>query len=559
MRTAPAYERCLLAPGRTLSGELPVNSQCLPFSQIPHTNKLFSDYISDFQKVQQFYSRSPYSADWMQDNSSAQRYDPARRHFVADILERQNKNWGASPSAIESIARLRNGASAIVTGQQVGLFGGTAFSLYKALTALRLARQAQDAGVDAVAIFWLATTDHDLAEINHISIPGAPQELISTSSGFANAPVGTVRLGSEIEALVNSAAEILGNTEIAAALRESYAPGVTLGDAYGRLFARIFADWGLILLDAADPDLHTVARPIYLAAIEQAEKLDDALLARGNELEKSGYHQQVKVTASSTLLFALQEGARLPIHRKANGGANGEFLLGSQRISRGDLLQRITSTPQDFSANVLLRPVVQDYLLPTLAYVGGAAEVAYFAQVDVVYRALLGKATPIIPRFSATLVEPKIAKLLKRYSLDLSDLFHGPERLRETIATRTLPQDLQTALNDANSSIDKSLDAIKRRLEKLDPTLLDSATRAGSKMHYQLKRLSARAARAELIRNEILTRHAETLSNALFPNKLLQEREVAGIYFLARYGKELLHQLYETVHTDCVDHQIVSL
>jgi bacillithiol synthase len=176
-----------------------------------------------------------------------------------------------------------------------------------------------------------------------------------------------------------------------------------------------------------------------------------------------------------------------------------------------------------------------------------------------VYRALLGKATPIIPRFSATLVEPKIAKLLKRYSLDLSDLFHGPERLRETIATRTLPQDLQTALNDANSSIDKSLDAIKRRLEKLDPTLLDSATRAGSKMHYQLKRLSARAARAELIRNEILTRHAETLSNALFPNKLLQEREVAGIYFLARYGKELLHQLYETVHTDCVDHQIVSL
>jgi len=259
------------------------------------------------------------------------------------------------------------------------------------------------------------------------------------------------------------------------------------------------------------------------------------------------------------LLFTLHNGARVPIHRRVNGGGDAEFLIEDQRIARAELLQRIASSPRDFSANVLLRPVVQDYLLPTLAYVGGAAEVAYFAQADVVYRALLGKATPIVPRFSATIIEPKIGGLLEKYKLTLPDLFHGPERLREVIAAKTLPPDLQSAMDEANASIEKSLAKVKDRLAQLDSTLVDSAKRAGSKMHYQLERLRARAARAELLRNEILSRHAETMSNALFPEKGLQEREVAGIYPLARHGLDLLQQLYETIHPDCLDHQVVSL
>jgi len=539
-----------------------VNSQCLPFSQIPHTTKLFSDYISDFRKLQPFYSASPYGDEWLNTRSAASQYDLSRRSRIADILERQNRSWGASSETLKNVARLREGASVVVTGQQVGLFGGTAFSLYKALSALRLAQQARDSGVDAVAVFWLATTDHDLAEINHVSIPdnkGVLQKFVSTSSGVANAPVGTVVLGSEIEAVVNAAAELLGETDLTAALRESYRPGEKLGDAYARLFSRLFAEWGLILLDAADPELHAVSQPIYQAAIEQAEQLDEALLARGRELEKAGYHQQVKVTAASTLLFALKNGERTPIHRKANGGSASEFTVGAERISREDLLKRIASSPQQFSANVLLRPVVQDYLLPTLAYVGGAAEVAYFAQVDVVYKALLGKSTPIMPRFSASIVEPKIAGLLEKYKLSLPDLFHGPERLRETIAAKTLPSDLQQALQRANDTVDKSLAAVKAQLAQLDSTLVDSASRAEAKMHYQLQRLRARAARAELVRNEVLTRHAERLSNALYPEKGLQEREVAGIYFLSRYGNDLLQQLYEQIHPDCLDHQVITV
>jgi bacillithiol biosynthesis cysteine-adding enzyme BshC len=325
------------------------------------------------------------------------------------------------------------------------------------------------------------------------------------------------------------------------------------------LFARLFADWGVILLDASDPELHRVAEPIYHAAIERAGELDDSLLARGKELESAGYHQQVKVTPSSTLLFTLKNGARVPVHRRANGSHSIDYLIGEDVFPQPELLRRITSAPQHFSANVLLRPVVQDFLLPTLAYTGGAAEVAYFAQAAVVYRALLGRVTPVIPRFSATIVEPKPKVLLDRYGLALLELFQGPEPLRQTLAAHALPQELQSAFDHAGVSLQQSLTAIRDSLARLDKTLVEAADNAGSKMHHQLEQLRARAARAELRQSEVLDRQAALLSNALYPNKTLQEREIAGIYFISRHGTDLLRQLYEFIHTDCLDHQIILI
>ena len=539
-----------------------VKAHCLPFSQIPHTTRLFADFLSHSPHTQPFYPRSANFCEWLKEENASLNYDPALRQRVAVILERQNQAWDASLKTLENLARLRAGASAVVTGQQVGLFGGPSFALYKALTAVKLADEATRAGVDCVPIFWLATTDHDLAEINHVSLPGAnatPVRLTSSAQGLPEAPVSTVTFGPEIEPLVEEALALLGESDHSRLLRQCYRPGETMGSAFARLFARLFADWGVILLDASDPELHQAAEPIYRAAIERAPELDDALLSRGQALEAAGYHQQVKVTPSSTLLFTLRDGARVPIHRRINGDSSIDFLVGDERIPQAEMVGRIAAAPHHFSANVLLRPVVQDYLLPTLAYTGGAAEVAYFAQAGVVYQALLGRVTPVIPRFSATVVEAKPQALLERYGLALPDLFHGPDALRELLGERTLPRDLETAFGQANTSLENSLAAIRDALARLDVTLVDAASRAGSKMQHQLTELRARAARAELRQSEVLGRHAELLSNNLFPNKALQEREVAGIYFVARYGTGLLHQLYDTIHTDCLDHQVVSL
>jgi bacillithiol synthase len=545
-------------------GALSVKAHCLPFSQIPRTTPLFTDFLAYSGKVQPFYPRSPQLLEWIKQEEQNIRYESSRRDHVAAILQRQNESWGASPQTLANLDRFRKGAAAVVTGQQVGLFGGPTFSIYKALTAIKLAADATAAGVDAVPVFWLATYDHDLAEVNHVSLPnadGALEVLTTSSHAASGAPVSAVHLGDEIQPIVNQAVALLGDTDATALLRETYRPGETLGSAFARFYSNLFADWGVIVLDASDPELHRVAEPIYRAAIEVADELAKALLDRGEALEAAGYHQQVKVTPSSVLVFTIQKGARLPIHRVIQGEGN-EFVIGganAEKLTKAELLDRVRSTPEEFSPNVLLRPIVEDYLLPSLAYTGGPAEAAYFAQAGVVYERLLGRVTPIVPRFSATLVEPKMQRLLERHGIAVPDVFVGAGALRAQLAASGLPGDLQSAFDSTKNSLNSNQSAVKQKLAKLDRTLVDAAETAFSKMQYQLERLYTQAARAEAQKSELVARHAAQLSQALYPEKDLQERAIGAIYFLARYGKDFLGELYHSIQPDCHDHQIVEL
>ena len=236
-----------------------MKSQCLPFQQIPHSTHLFLDYLSYTPSVRDFYPRSPIFPEWVKDESQHVVYDGVRRAKVSEILERQNRAWGASPKTLANLERFRRGALAAVTGQQVGLFGGPLFSIFKALTAVKLAEQATAAGVDCVPVFWLATEDHDLAEVNHVALVsehGLPEPFAAESRAFesnavADAPVGTIKFGPEIKPVAERAAAMLGDSEVTTWLRQAYRPGETLGSAFALLFARLFADWGVILLDPA--------------------------------------------------------------------------------------------------------------------------------------------------------------------------------------------------------------------------------------------------------------------------------------------------------------------
>jgi len=555
-----------------MCGELPMKAQCLPFAQIPHSTRLFLDYLSYAPSVRGMYPRSPIFSEWVKEESQRVAYDAARRAKVSEILERQNRAWGASAKALANIERFRRGALAAVTGQQVGLFGGPLFSIFKALTAVKLAEQATAAGVDCVPVFWLATEDHDLAEVNHVALVsehGLPEPFVVESRAFesnavADAPVGAVKFGAEIEPVVERAATLLGDSEVATWLRQAYRPGETLGSAFALLFTRLFADWGVILLDPAGldstgKDFHDLAKPLFRAAVERASELDEALLGRGKALEAAGYHQQVKVTSATTLLFEVKNGSRTVVHRRNNGATGSEFAVGEERISPKQLLDRIEQAPEKFSPNVLFRPVVQDYLLPTLVYTGGAAEVAYFAQAAVVYEKLLGRVTPILPRFSATLLEAKAERILTRYQLGLPEVLQGSEKVREAIAARSLPSDLQARFSEAYASAEQSMAAVREAIGRLDSTLIQAADRARMSMWNQINRLQRRASRAELLRNEVIARHADALSHALFPHKVLQEREVAGVSFVARYGPELLANLYQMIRPDCHDHQVIAV
>ena len=227
---------------------------------------------------------------------------------------------------------MREGAFAVVTGQQVGLFGGPLMSLFKVASALALAKQVQQSGVDCVPVFWLATEDHDLDEVNQALFLTHDFQLVpfkANTAGVAGAPVAHIRFAEGTNELVAQAAKLLGESLAADYLRESYVEGETFSNAFAKLYTRIFAEHGLILLDPADPELHRIATPLFVDALRRSAELDQAVLERNRELRDADYHEQVKVTGESTPLFALVDGARVPVHR-----VNGAFTIGKERPSR---------------------------------------------------------------------------------------------------------------------------------------------------------------------------------------------------------------------------------
>jgi bacillithiol biosynthesis cysteine-adding enzyme BshC len=544
-----------------------VNPDCIRFEQIPHSSRLFLDFLARLAgspvrdvaagvgaNLDRFFA--PNSVSAIAEHARTLNFDPQRRQAIADVLERQNREWGASDATLASISRLRAGAVAIVSGQQVGLFGGPFYSILKAVSAVQLAVELSSKGVDAVPLFWLATEDHDLAEVNQVPFPAADgrMEIVTAAvKARANVPVGDVRFGAEIEPLVERAAQLL-DPEMRAVLESSYRAGETFGSAFGRLFSQVFAGTGLILLQPLDKDVHAIAKPLLRTALERAEELDRELLRRGKQLEDDGYHEQVKVTGSSTLLFLLQDG-----ERSAMQIAGDDFLVRAQRLPRAEVFERLEQHPEQFSPNVLLRPVIQDYLLPTVVYFGGPSEIAYFAQAAVVYQKLLGRVTPVLPRLSLTVVNSRMQRLLRRYALQLPELFRGEIYLRELLASRVLPPAVRQQFEQGSQTIDKLIAQFTEPLRKLDPTLVDAAEKAGRKMHHQVNRLAGKAARAELRKNEQLSREAAELMNGLFPANTLQERIIPGVFLLSANGMTLLEKLVETAGSHCPGHQMLYL
>jgi bacillithiol biosynthesis cysteine-adding enzyme BshC len=518
---------------------------CIPTRDLPHITKLFADFLDEFERVAGFYAHPPTEKGIAQAAREV-RYSGEMREQVVAVLGEQNRRFGADETTTRNLERLASGAVAIVTGQQVGLFGGPAFSFYKALTAVELARRLTEQGTDAVPVFWLATEDHDLAEINHWawfdSAPGGALRRIDLAvPGAVGRRVGEVLLGAPVEALIAAASDLLKGPDghaVAAALRECYRPAESFGSAFGKLMARFLRGRGVIFLDALDGRLHRIALPVYRRALAEHAKLTKELVARGKALEKAGYHAQVRVSESSTLLFLSVAGERLALRHRNNG-----FAAGRATFTPEELQRTLEETPEAFSANVLLRPVVQDALLPTAAYVGGPAEIAYFAQCEVVYGRILGRMPAVVPRCSFTLVEPHVAALLKKYGLELPDAWRGAQHLRAKMEQRYLPRGLARQFDAGEKSVRALLEKLRKPVGKLDKTLVGALDRAEGRMLYQYLKLRGKAGRAESRRTGILDRHERILLDSLCPHHALQERTLGLPGFLASHGLGLLDEL----------------
>ncbi len=540
-------------------------SACYPLSVLPGLSQLFQAYIAG--NAEAFYPCRPEGYSWL-DAGRLIETPLAHTAMLAELLQAQNHACHGGPAASHHIAQLREGARAVVTGQQVGLFGGPLYTLHKAATAVRLAQEAtRRTGVPHVPIFWLATEDHDYAEVDHATMPG-PEEVLHTirlgprDRGGIGAPVGALRLGPSVADALERAATFLGNGPELELLRRCYRPEATFAGAFAQWLAATFREQGLIVFDAAGRAAHALGRPVLRRAITEGEELEQLLLARGQALEAASFHQQVLVKPGASLLFLLAGEAenephtRMPLRR----GSHGQWSAGHTSYSTSQLLDLLEAEPERFSPNALLRPVFQDAILPTAAYIGGPAEIAYFAQTGVLYQHLLGRQTPVLPRLSATLLNKREAAVLEHDGIDLPDLFRMPlEELVQRVGARHMPLETKQRLHAAGSSMTQELQALTAWMRSLDPELGRSADVAANKMRYQLNRLRRLAARRELERNSSIRKRVTSVRTAAYPEGHLQERSIAAVAALARFGPGLPAQLVAAAGDPCPGHKLLQL
>ena len=535
----------------------------LSYSRVPKSSALYLDYLYHFDRVAPFFSGSPFNtSSYRAVADSLQGVDGARGE-VSEILRKQNQAFESGEATFESIQRLaKPGTLAVVTGQQVGLLSGPAFTLYKALTAVRLAHWLSQQGLPTVPVFWLATEDHDLEEVAQVAILDEEYNLVALRDpGERPAPyssVGSVHLSHEIHPTLDRLEALLPQAEsrerLLGDLRAAYVPGATWGQAFGRLMARLFGRWGVVLLDPLDEGIHRLTAHVYRQALSELPGIHESLQQRSRDLVRTGYHAQVHVADDSTLVFWARDGNRRPLHRRDGG-----FVLDEREaVSFEQLRLGLDNQPLTFSASALLRPIVQDVLLPTVAYVAGPSELAYHGQTQVLYP-FFGRRQPVIfPRAGFTLVDHRIWRLLGKYRLAVEDVWQGEEHLRRKIAAVGFAEGWSERLGQSEADLMALLERLRSDIQTLDPTLLDTLKRAEEKMKYQMERLRGKISHAALQRSDVLLRHAQSLMRFLMPNRELQEREVSGVYFLAHAGYHLLDRFLEQIRVDSSDHQILA-
>ncbi|MGI9165909.1 MAG: bacillithiol biosynthesis cysteine-adding enzyme BshC [Pyrinomonadaceae bacterium] len=542
--------------------------ETLSFERIPHQTRLFLDYLRDPLALRRFYpSAVRFHHELPLRAPEVLAAQTADRQVLCDALQEANAGWGAGAETLGNIELLRDAdCLAVVTGQQAGLFTGPLYTIYKALSAVKLAGCLRQRNTKAVPVFWIATEDHDFPEVAKAEFIGRDCRLTSVAVPFElhteGQPVGQVVLDQSTDAVVDRLLELLPVSEFSgdleALLRDAWKPGRNYGEAFARMMTSLLSRHGLIFLDPLDPKLKQLAAPLYASAAGRAQEIASAVEARSRELEEAGYHSQVLASANSFPLFLHDaKGARHALTRTEDGKYKAKAV--DSAYTADELSDLAAAQPERFSPNVTLRAVVQDFLLPTISYLGGAAEIAYFAQTAEVYRVLGRPITPILPRSSLTMVERHTSRVLERYGLGLADLFAGPDNVFSRVVEEHLGADTAKSFTETGESLNEQLDNLKEKLSAVDPTLAEALETGRRKINYQLEGLRSRFHRAQMSRDEAVQRQLQRAFDQLYPNKALQERHINVTSLLARHGRYVIDWIYNAINLGSTEHEIVYL
>ena len=525
---------------------------------------LFVDYCTDYDAVADFYPGDWRDADTRRDTAARAARRPADRDALADVLSDQNERWDGTEATQRQIETLRDPESiAVVTGQQVGLFTGPLYTIYKTITTLQLAEEwAEQTGRPVVPVFWVEGEDHDFEEIATAHVLRRNEEVpLAYEPGVGDNPgaVGRLPLTDDIEGVLDRLDEALPSSDfkpgVMEQVRAAYRPGTRIEDAFAQLLRSLFEDEGLVFINPDDARLKALTRPLFEKELTDPQTPAARIEATSQALRDRGYHAQVH--ARPTNLFWLADDGRYPIDR----GDNGRFVLrGTDRSFTADeLVEHLDATPERFSPNVVLRPLMQDHLLPTAAYVAGPGEVSYFAQYGDVYD-WAGLDQPLIhPRASVSLVEGKVQKVLDKYDLSVADLRADVDALFQDVVVDAMAAGVDAAFQEATTEMHKALNALKPEVEDVDRSLSASVEATRAAVVEELQDLKQRTVRAEKRQHDEIRAQLQKAHVNLRPGGTLQERRINVLYFLNKYSDDLLSDLRTALSTDTSAHQIVSL
>lgn len=537
------------------------------FGSIPGNYNLFLDYVYEFEKVKEFYktdfrSREEYSSVFKKVSENHFEF----RNELTNILTEQYNSFTPSAKTLKNISSLKDLRTlAVVTGQQLGILGGPLYTFYKIITAIKLSNFLSERYEDYnfVPVFWLEGDDHDFNEVRFINILNDNNEIVKIEydnevvDDENKGSVGNLKFNESLNHFFSHLEKEIRNTEFTQMILEKiksfYHPGKTFKQSFKELTFWLFDKYGLIIFDPQNIKIKERLKPIFKKEITDFRIHTEKLVNVSANLEQV-YHAQVKVRPIN-LFFSNEEG------RFLIEPADNEFRLKRKRkrFTYDELIDLIDKEPESFSANVLLRPICQDYILPTAFYVGGPSEISYFAQVMPLYE-FYNVETPIIyPRSSVTLIEKNINSIIEKYEINLTELFGEPEKVKNKVIESISKTSVDEIFSVATNQIKTAIEQLKKKLFDFDKTIGDGSTKYEQKIFHDLEQLKNKTVDAQKRKYETTIRQIDKVINTIYPNLNLQEREINFIYFANKYGVEFINSIYDELTINKFDHQIISL
>jgi bacillithiol biosynthesis cysteine-adding enzyme BshC len=533
--------------------------------RLPWIRPLVAAYTRRFASVAPLFAGNPADPSaWRDTIARVQQAGGRDRDALAEILTSQLDARGAPPEARAAARALALPATvAVVTGQQAGLFGGPLYTLLKAVSAVQLAaRLAAEHRVTVVPVFWVEGDDHDWAEVRSTQVLDADAALCTIEmpdlDGAGQRPVGSLRLDDRVGGVIAMLEAALPATEfspeIFGALRRAYAPGVDMAQACARWLDGLLGGEGLVIFDAADARAKRLAGDLFVRELREGGLVGRLAREAGARMREHGHQPQVESAEASVGLFYLGDGARRAIRR-----ADDAFVVGDERRAPAALAAEAESHPERFSPNVLLRPLVQDRLFPTIGYIAGPSELAYQAQLGGAYRAFDVPAPLLWPRVSATLLDAGAVRFLDRSSMPFEALQAQDEAALNALLERQLPPGLDASLETLDRQVAERLREIRETVALVDPTLAGAADTTLTRIREAVKGLQGKVVQAAKRKDDTVRRQFHRTRALAFPGGSPQERTLGLAFFANRYGPSIGRRLIDALPSDPSQHYVLVL